>query len=172
MLGCQDCYLERNNLHSARSDEDAEIKKHHKSIYNRCTYPSVNGYNNYGALGIRLYPLWERDTQAFIDYVKALPSYAPGLTLDRYPDRQGNYEPGNVRWADNKTQALNKDATTRVIWNGTEMSFKACIDNYALLSYSQARALWNSGWSIEDIVNKTPSGTGPRVRHPKLRAAS
>jgi hypothetical protein len=30
-----------------------------------------------------------------------------GMTLDRI-DPEGNYEPGNVRWADAKTQAANK----------------------------------------------------------------
>jgi hypothetical protein len=42
----------------------------------------------------------------------------PKHTLDRFPNRNGNYEPGNVRWATAKEQARNTDATRTLTVNG------------------------------------------------------
>jgi hypothetical protein len=45
------------------------------------------------------------------------------LTLDRYPDRNGNYEPGNCRWATRRMQRINSRQTVQwVILNGETMT--------------------------------------------------
>lgn len=35
----------------------------------------------------------------------------PGTTLDRFPDVNGNYEPGNCRWAARREQGINRRTT-------------------------------------------------------------
>lgn len=59
----------------------------------RCTYPLCHNYHRYGGRGIKFL---FRNFEEFLADIGLKPS--PELTLDRKnPD--GNYEPGNIRWA-------------------------------------------------------------------------
>ncbi len=74
----------------------------------RCFNPNCKIYKHYGGRGITVCDEWKDDFQAFYDYVSKLPHYGePGYTLDRI-NNDGNYEPGNVRWATRKTQNNNR----------------------------------------------------------------
>jgi hypothetical protein len=58
--------------------------------------------------GIRLHEAWEHDFLAFETFIMSLgPKPTPQHTLDRI-DPTGHYEPGNLRWADKKTQSENR----------------------------------------------------------------
>lgn len=73
----------------------------------RCENPAVKDYPNYGGRGITVCAEWH-DVTTFITWIEAnLGARPTGMTLDRLnPD--GNYEPGNVRWASAATQAANR----------------------------------------------------------------
>ena len=77
-------------------------------IKDRCFNPNGPGYGCYGGRGITMHEPWRRDYRAFCDWVSSNLGQRPdGMTLDRI-DVNGNYEPGNLRWADAKTQAFNR----------------------------------------------------------------
>lgn len=81
------------------------------NIKKRCYNDSDPGYHNYGGRGISMYEPWMKTPDAFIDYVSKLSNYGePGMTLDR-ENNDGNYEPGNLRWVDMRTQLLNRRNT-------------------------------------------------------------
>lgn len=72
----------------------------------RCERPGHTSYRRYGARGIRVFERWH-DVGAFIADIEATIGPRPdGMSLDRI-DNDGNYEPGNVRWATWKQQARN-----------------------------------------------------------------
>ena len=77
-----------------------------RKILDRCNNPNNPHYHRYGGRGIRVHPLWEKDFLAFEDYIGPRPS--PEHSIDRYPDNNGNYEPGNVRWATPHQQQSNR----------------------------------------------------------------
>ena len=68
----------------------------------RCNSPKSAGWKYYGKKGIKF--LFKN----FEEFFTELGPLPPGKTLDRYPNNQGNYEPGNVRWATPKEQVANQ----------------------------------------------------------------
>jgi hypothetical protein len=75
----------------------------------RCFDEKTKAYPNYGGRGITICERW-RDVRNFVADIESEigPKPAdPKLTLDR-TDNNGNYEPGNIRWATRKQQVLNR----------------------------------------------------------------
>lgn len=74
----------------------------------RCHNPKHPSYATYGAKGTWMHKSWRDSFQEFLDFIGTRPS--DKHSLDRI-DAKGHYEPGNVRWATDKTQARNKRNT-------------------------------------------------------------
>lgn len=71
----------------------------------RCSNPKASRYDRYGGRGITVCPEWD-SFSAFQTWALAN-GWAPGLSIDRI-DNDGNYEPGNCRWATPAEQRRNK----------------------------------------------------------------
>lgn len=72
----------------------------------RCEKPQAEGYCRYGARGIAVCERWH-DVRLFIQDIEGSLGPRPaGMTLDRI-NNDGNYEPGNVRWASRWEQQHN-----------------------------------------------------------------
>lgn len=84
--------------------EDHPIYHSWANMKIRCSYPSDPRYKDYGGRGITVCERWRRSFWDFLDDVGNKPS--DDMSLDRI-EVDGNYEPGNVRWATAKTQANN-----------------------------------------------------------------
>lgn len=71
----------------------------------RCLNPKHKFYPDYGGRGITVHPAWIDDFMAFYKHVEPRPTKRH--SLDRICVN-GNYEPGNVRWATKKQQSRNR----------------------------------------------------------------
>lgn len=76
-----------------------------KAMISRCRRKSDKSYSKYGGRGIKVCKEWIDSYKNFLDHIGPRPSKSH--TLDRI-DVNGNYEPGNVRWATSKQQARNR----------------------------------------------------------------
>ena len=87
------------------TEEQRRMYQRWKGMMNRCYNERDPGYKHYGARGIEVCERWRESPYNFIEDMGIPESW--DLTNDRInPD--GNYEPGNCRWADAQTQASNK----------------------------------------------------------------
>lgn len=74
-------------------------------MLSRCHNPSNAGYRNYGGRGIAVCAEWRHSFDAFFAHIGPRPGH--GYSVDRI-NNDGNYEPGNVRWATRVEQERNK----------------------------------------------------------------
>jgi hypothetical protein len=105
------------------------------SMLARCRTPSSTSYGTHGARGIEVCGRWLR----FENFLADMGEAPVGLTLDRI-DNDGNYEPGNCRWATWKQQIANR----RPFSNG-----KARLTDQIV---REIRSLFDQGWRQADIA--------------------
>ena len=84
-----------------------------RAMRDRCLNPNHVGWADYGGRGIQVCPRW----LLFEKFLEDMGARPPQHTLDRI-DTNGNYEPGNCRWATAEVQGANKRATIRLTLNG------------------------------------------------------
>lgn len=83
-----------------------------KGAISRCTEGSSDAAN-YFDRGIRVAPEWlgREGAIRFLNHIGTRPSSAH--SLDRI-DNDGNYEPGNVRWATRRMQSMNRSRVSKI----------------------------------------------------------
>lgn len=101
--GClsRELLTKRNTTHGGTN---TRLYRIWKDMRRRCDNPKRDDYERYGGRGITYHPSFE----TFEGFLAGIPGgYDNTLTLDRI-DANGNYEPGNLRWATQKEQGNNK----------------------------------------------------------------
>ena len=85
----------------------------------RCLRPKCKSFKNYGGRGITICDRWLESFDHFLADMGERPS--PMYTLERI-DNDGNYEPGNCRWATRKEQCNNTRKNRLLTFDGRTMT--------------------------------------------------
>lgn len=109
----------------------------------RCSDVNHSGYKYYGARGVTVCPRWNN----FVEFFSDMGTCPTGHTLDRI-NNDGNYEPGNCRWATLKEQANNKRNNRLLTYNGITKTLPQWCDELKLSRATITNRLFN-GWSVE-----------------------
>ena len=129
----------------------------------RCTSPKCSDYPRYGGRGISVHPSW----MDFIRFVRDVGDKPEGTSLDRI-DNDKDYEPGNVRWASPKEQALNqKDGdgsrgrgNRRITFNGKTLTLKQWAEELGIHVSSLRTRLDEYNWPLDEALTKHKSAKG------------
>ena len=89
----------------------------------RCTNKNSNDYRYWGGRGVKFCDRWRNSYDLFIADMGPLPEGCN--SLDRYPDRDGNYEPGNCRWSEPFQQCQNMRSNVNFTHDGKTMCMSA-----------------------------------------------
>lgn len=117
----------------------------------RCRPDSPHRANYYDR-GIRVCDEWRESFEAFLCWLGRRPW--PEYTLERV-NNDGNYEPGNVRWATMTDQLNNTRRNRFVTYRGQRMTVvQAWKLGGRVVSERSVRTRLADGWSIEDAVEK------------------
>jgi hypothetical protein len=117
----------------------------------RCYDQSNKNYFNYGGRGIEICERWLHSFENFLADMGERPS--PKHSIDRI-DNNGNYEPGNCRWATDLEQANNTRKNRLLTVDGeTKTMAEFSKDNNLRIGTVHRRL--KLGWSHEKAI-KTP----------------
>jgi hypothetical protein len=116
----------------------------------RCFNPSNPEYRHYGGRGISVCQRWRDSFQNFFNDMGLRPSETH--SLDRYPNNDGDYEPGNCRWASKSEQSSN---TRRNVYHnyGGEIATIAELATKHGINEPVLRNRLFRGMPIDDAVN-------------------
>lgn len=116
----------------------------------RCSKPRNQSFHLYAGR-VSVCTEWE-NFDRFLADVGPRPSSRH--SLDRI-DNEGNYEPGNVRWATPKQQARNTSRTQQVTAFGRTRALTAWAEDLGI-SPQSLRYRLKAGWPVEDAVSRPP----------------
>lgn len=124
-----------------------------QAMRRRCLQENEDRYAEYGGRGITICARWD-SFEAFLEDMGERPD---GMTLDRYPDVNGNYEPGNCRWATVKEQNENKRNSLAYEFNGKRLSLKDWAKTTGIDYATLRERIRNLGWTVERALTE-PAG--------------
>jgi hypothetical protein len=123
-------------------------------VIQRCTNPDNKDFKHYGGRGIQICDRWRKSFEAFLADMGERPSKYH--TLDRFPNNDGNYEPGNCRWATQSEQMNNTRVNTLISCDGRTQTLQQWCDEVGISPSLLCQRLGRLKWPVEEALGFTP----------------
>lgn len=117
----------------------------------RCSNPKTRQYSDYGGRGITVFPDWDCKGGFAAWFAHIGPRPSKDHSIDRFPNPNGNYEPGNVRWA-TRIEQQNNTNKNRFLSLGDETKTVAEWARTLGCSPQTLASRLRSGWSVVDVL--------------------
>jgi hypothetical protein len=139
------------NLKHGHTSKAWKTPEYHawQRMFERCYNKHASGYERYGGRGIKVCKRWRDSYEAF--YTDVGPRPSPKHSIDRFPNNDGDYEPGNVRWAAVKEQARNTRTNRFHTFEGQTLCEAEWAERFGF-HVSTLRHRLRNGWSIEHAL--------------------
>lgn len=126
---------------------------------NRCLNPTNQRYSEYGGRGIKICERWLESFENFFADMGPRPS--PQHSIER-ENNNGNYEPGNCKWATRTEQNRNSRQNVKLTHNGETLTVAEWTQR---LGFKRATLYYriSAGWSVSRALT-TPLQAGPYQR--------
>ena len=128
------------------------------AMIQRCTNPEMGNYQSYGGRGISVSPSWLK----FEGFLADMGERPPGMTLDRI-NNDGNYEPGNCRWATRAEQSRNTRRNRTMIVGGERVLVTDVAEANGI-SAATARMRLHKGWPSSRAATEPTRFSGTSAR--------
>lgn len=117
----------------------------------RCYDPRQKYYFHYGGRGIKVCDEWKENFIDFYGWAMAN-GWKKGLSIDRFPDNNGDYEPNNCRFATPLQQRRNIRTNYIIVINGESLCMSEAVEKYSLVSYETVCKRKQNGWNDLDAI--------------------
>ncbi len=114
------------------------------TVVQRCTNPKSTKWEFYGGRGIGVCDRWLK----FKNFLADMGERPDGMTLDRFPNMNGDYEPSNCRWATQEQQHNNTRSNHWIEYRGVRFTISQLARKVGLHPAVLGGRIRN-GWSIE-----------------------
>jgi len=121
-------------------------------MISRCYNKKNKDYQKWGGRGIIVCDEWRN---SFIEFFKYMGERPKDHTIDRI-DNNGNYEPGNCRWAKAKTQSNNTRKNYYIEYMGKIQTAKQWAEELGNVEYKTILYRLRTGWDTHAALT-TPS---------------
>lgn len=152
---CRDALGRTRITHGKSGTKEYQSYNHARD---RCNNPRSEYYKDYGGRGIKfLFTSFE----IFLAEVGLAPTFSH--SIDRFPNKNGHYEPDNVRWATKKEQSENRRSTRLVDFRGETLTAQEVSVRCGLPPKTVGRRLL-SGWCLSCAVSVPAKYHGGKKR--------
>lgn len=127
----------------------------------RCYTETADNFKYYGGRGIKVCDRWLESFENFFADMGLKPS--PKHSIDRFPDKKGNYEPSNCRWATQKEQANNTTRNVVYEYQGKSMNQSQWAEYLGVSREKISRHIKDNNVTIGQIVEYVKANGGSKI---------